>query len=78
MNTARKIALVAMVVRGGGRGGSDGGDGGDDAMAQSNARIAIVDLALEKVLTAHAHVRKGSTTKRRTEEDAASGLARKR
>jgi hypothetical protein len=78
MNTARKIALVAMVVRGGGRGGSDRGDGGDDAMAQPNTRIAIVDLALEKVLTALAHVRKGSTMKRRTEEDAASGLARKR
>ena len=78
MNTARKIALVAMVVRRGGRRGSGGGDCDDDAMAQPNARIAIVDLALEKVLTAHAHVRKGSTTKRRTEEDAASGLARKR
>ncbi|KAL3788484.1 hypothetical protein ACHAW5_002543 [Stephanodiscus triporus] len=70
MNTARKIALVAMVARGG-----RGGRCGD----KSNiATIAFVDLALEKVLTAHAHVRKGSTTKRRTEEDAASGLARKR
>jgi hypothetical protein len=37
-----------------------------------------MDLALEKVLIAHANVRKGSTTKRRTEEDAASGLVRKR
>ena len=41
-------------------------------------RIAIVDLALEKVLTAHAHIRKGNTAKRRTEEDAVSGLAKKR
>ncbi len=70
MNTARKIALVAMVAR-------DGRRSGENA-TESTARIAIVDLALEKVLTAHAHIRKGSTTKRRSEEDAASGLARKR
>ena len=72
MNTVRKMALVAMVVRDRRRSGS-----GHNA-TELNTRIAIVDLALEKVLTAHAHIRKGSTTKRRSEEDAASGLARKR
>ncbi|KAL3816849.1 hypothetical protein ACHAXA_005127 [Cyclostephanos tholiformis] len=72
LNTARKIALVAMVVRDRRQGNS-----GNNASALT-ARIAIVDLALEKVLTAHAHVRKGTTTKRRSEEDAASGLARKK
>ena len=77
MNMVCKIALVMMVMRGGGQGGSDRGNGNDDAMAQPNARFVIVDLALEKVLTAHANVREGSVTKQRTEEDAASGLARK-
>ena len=51
MNTARKLALIATVVR-------------------SNAnprmgRIAIVDLALEAVLTAPVHIKKGNTDKRR-------------
>ena len=78
MNTVHKITLVTMVVRGGGRGGSDRGNGYNDAMVQPNACIAIVNLVLEKVLTTHANVRKGSTTKQRTEEDAASGLAQKR
>ncbi len=79
MNTVHKIAFVAMVVRGRGRGGSDGGNDHNDAMAQPNAHcIVIMDLALEKVLTAQANVRKGITTKGRMEEDAASGLARKR
>jgi hypothetical protein len=78
MNTVHKITLVTMVARGGGRGGSDGGNGYNDAMVQPNACITIVDLVLEKVLTTHTNVRKGSTTKQRTEEDAASGLAQKR
>ena len=97
MNTARKIALIAMVVPiedDGQHAGSDdiNNDGKKDGVAEEDAtmttpmkssssnvrRIAIVDLALEKVLTAHAHVRKGNTAKRRTEEDAASGLAKKR
>ena len=59
----RKIALVTMVVRAREQGGIDGGNGNDDAMVQPNDHIAIADLALEKVLTAHANVRKGSTTK---------------
>ncbi len=63
MNTVHKITLVTMVMREGGRGGSDGGNGNDIAMVQPNACISIVDLALEKVLTTHANVRKGSTTK---------------
>ncbi|KAL9182360.1 hypothetical protein ACHAXT_013012 [Thalassiosira profunda] len=41
------------------------------------ARVAIVDLALEKVLEAPTHVRKGNTEKRRSEEEAASGLSKK-
>ena len=51
MNMMRKIALVTMVVRGREQEGIDEGNGNDDAIAQPNARIAIVDLALEKVLT---------------------------
>ena len=95
MNTARKIALIAMVVpiEEDGQhhaGNENNNDGKKDGVAEEDAtmttpmksgnirRIAIVDLALEKVLTAHAHVRKGNTAKRRTEEDAASGLAKKR
>ena len=46
-----KIALVTMVVRGRKQEGIDGGNGNNDAMVQPNARIAMVDLALEKVLT---------------------------
>ncbi|KAL3801771.1 hypothetical protein HJC23_001167 [Cyclotella cryptica] len=55
MNTARKLALVATVMR-----SVDNPD---------VARIAIVDLALEKVLTAPTHIRKGNTDKRRCVED---------
>jgi hypothetical protein len=51
MNMMRKIALVTMVVRGREQGGIDEGNGNDDAMVQPNARIAIVDMALENVLT---------------------------
>jgi hypothetical protein len=105
MNTARKIALIAMVVPieedvqhacndENNDGKKDGAEEEEEdatmmtpmkssssssSSSSSNIRrIAIVDLALEKVLTAHAHVRKGNTSKRRTEEDAASGLAKKR
>mmetsp|Transcript_21248 Transcript_21248/g.46114 ORF Transcript_21248/g.46114 Transcript_21248/m.46114 type:complete len:303 (+) Transcript_21248:933-1841(+) len=68
MNTARKIALVATVVR-----GRD-----DDTTGKNSgvARVVMVDLALEKVLSAPTHIRKGNTIKRRSEEEAASGLAR--
>ena len=51
MNTARKLALVATVVR-----------STDNPNA---ARIAIVDLALEAILTAPTHIKKGNTEKRR-------------
>jgi hypothetical protein len=90
MNTARKIALIAMVVTtieddDNTTGNKDDKEEEEDAptiMTPRNnttiRRIAIVDLALEKVLTAHAHIRKGNTAKRRTEEDAVSGLAKKR
>ena len=63
MNTARKIALIATVVR-----------SGEDA----TPRVLIVDLALEKVLTAPTHIRKGNTVERRSEEESASGLAKQR
>jgi hypothetical protein len=56
-----QYCLVATTVRGGDQGGSGGGNCNNDAVAQPNACIAIIDLALEKVLSAHAHVRKGST-----------------
>ncbi len=85
MNSARKIALLATVVREG-----EWRDG-EDCVGYANAnssprmmaskpsyRIAIVDLALEKVLTAPTHVRKGNTNKRRSEEDAANGLAKQK
>ena len=92
MNTARKIALIAMVVTttieddNNNTGNKDDKEEEEDAITimtpRNNTttvrRIAIVDLALEKVLTAHAHIRKGNTAKRRTEEDAACGLAKKR
>lgn len=55
MNTARKLALVATVMR--------------SADNPDKARIAIVDLALEKVLTAPTHIKKGNTDKRRCVED---------
>lgn len=89
MNTARKIALIAVVVTiEDEQHGNDDNTGEKDDKKEDTTiktprnntirRIAIVDLALEKVLTAHAHIRKGNTAKRRTEEDAASGLAKKR
>ena len=65
MNTARKIALIATVVR---------GRGDDDA----TPRVLIVDLALEKVLTAPTHIRKRNTVERRLEEESASELAKQR
>lgn len=62
MNTARKISLIATVVR------------DEDA---NTARIAIVDLCLEKVLTVETHIKKGNFEKRRSVEDTASGLSKK-
>ena len=46
MNTARKLALIATVVKGEGEEGT--------------ARVLIVDLALEKVLSVSTHKKKGS------------------
>ena len=63
MNTARKIALIATVVRGRG---------------DTTSRVLIIDLALEKVLSAPTHIRKGNTVERRSEEESASGLAKQR
>jgi tRNA splicing endonuclease len=51
MNTARKIALVATVLR--------------SSCNPNVAQIAIVDMALEAVLTAPTHIKKGNTNKRR-------------
>ena len=65
MNTARKIALIATVVRGRGRG-------------DTTPRVSIVDLALEKVLTAPTHIRNGNTVERRSEEESIIGLAKQR
>ncbi|KAL3765809.1 hypothetical protein ACHAWU_002604 [Discostella pseudostelligera] len=83
MNSARKIALLATVIRDEDVVGVD--DYVDNSPPRTTAttlkptyRIAIVDLALEKVLTAPTHVRKGNTTKRRSEEDAANGLAKRK
>ena len=92
MNSARKIALLATVVRDEMQHDEDHGEGGEDnatsspqpsprMMATSSKptyRIAIVDLALEKVLTAPTHIRKGNTNKRRSEDDAANGLAKRK
>ena len=63
MNTARKLALVATVVR--------------SADNPNVARIAIVDLALEAILTAPTHVRKGNTEKRRFVGDTSELTKRK-
>ena len=54
MNTARKLALLATVVK--------------DKNKPGVARVAIVDLALEAILTAPTHVKKGNTDKRRCVE----------
>eukprot|EP00956_Cyclotella_meneghiniana_P044313 scaffold311888_cov119-Cyclotella_meneghiniana.AAC.2 len=63
MNTARKLALVATVVR--------------SADNPNVARIAIVDLALEAILTAPTHVKKGNTEKRRFVGDTSELAKRK-
>jgi hypothetical protein len=82
MNSARKIALLATVVRDVDDGGGNGVDNSPPkTMATTSKptyRIAIVDLALEKVLSAPTHVRKGNTKKRRSEEDAANGLVKRK
>ncbi|KAL7512289.1 hypothetical protein ACHAXN_012753 [Cyclotella atomus] len=63
MNTARKLALVATVRR-----------SRDDPCV---ARIAIVDVALEAVLTAPTHIKKGNTDKRRFVGDTNELIKRK-
>ncbi len=92
MNSARKIALLATVVREEVQHEEDHGEGGEDdansspqpprmmttTSSKPSYRIAIVDLALEKVLTAPTHIRKGNTNKRRSEDDAANGLAKRK
>ena len=92
MNSARKIALLATVVREEVQHEEDHGEGGEDdansspqpprrmttTSSKPSYRIAIVDLALEKVLTAPTHIRKGNTKKRRSEDDAANGLAKRK
>lgn len=55
MNTARKLALIATVTK--------------DESEGNTARVLIVDLALEKVLTVPTHQKKGSTEKRKSEID---------
>ena len=83
MNTARKIALIATIVRkeddGSTGAGTNNNNNNDDGNARNNrvARVVIVDVALEQVLTAQTHIRKGNTTKRRSEEDTTSKLARR-
>ncbi|KAL7457901.1 hypothetical protein ACHAWC_010434 [Mediolabrus comicus] len=62
MNTARKLALIATVVR-------DEEEGGTD-------RVLIVDLALEKVLDAPTHKKKGVTEKRKSVRDTSIGLSK--
>jgi tRNA splicing endonuclease len=62
MNTARKLALIATVAK-------DEGEG-------DTARVLIVDLALEKVLSVPTHKKKGSTEKRKSEIETSSGLAK--
>ncbi len=62
MNTARKLALIATVIK-------DEEEGGI-------ARVLIVDLALEKILSVETHKKKGNTEKRRSEKESSSGLAK--
>lgn len=62
MNTARKLALIATVVKDEEKGGTD--------------RVLIVDLALEKVLDAPTHMKKGVTEKRKSVRDTSIGLSK--
>eukprot|EP00986_Skeletonema_menzelii_P001757 scaffold484_cov148-Skeletonema_menzelii.AAC.11 len=62
MNTARKLALIATVIK-------DEEEGG-------TFRVLIVDLALEKILSVQTHKKKGNTEKRRSEQETSSGLAK--
>ena len=62
MNTARKLALIATVVK-------DEEEGGTD-------RVLIVDLALEKILDAPTHIKKGVTEKRKSVRDTSIGLSK--
>jgi hypothetical protein len=63
MNTARKLALIATV-----RSSSD---------EPHVARIAVVDVALEAILTAPTHIKKGNTDKRRFVGDTNELIKRK-
>ncbi|KAL7465279.1 hypothetical protein ACHAXS_005604, partial [Conticribra weissflogii] len=71
MNTARKLALVATVIY-----------PENQVLSgfawQNSPRIAIVDLVLEKVLEVETHLKKGNTVKRRSEEEAARALDKKK
>ena len=62
MNTARKLALIATVIK--------------DEVEGGNVRVLIVDLALEKILSVETHKKKGNTEKRRSEKETSSGLAK--
>jgi tRNA splicing endonuclease len=62
MNTARKLALIATVVK-------DEEEGGTD-------RVLVVDLALEKILDAPTHMKKGVTEKRKSVRDTSIGLSK--
>jgi tRNA splicing endonuclease len=62
MNTARKLALIATVAK-------DEEEGGTN-------RVLIVDLALEKVLDAPTHIKKGVTEKRKSVRDTSIGLSK--
>jgi len=62
MNTARKLALIATVIK--------------DEEEGDTARVLIVDLALEKILSVQTHKKKGNTEKRRSEKETSSGLAK--
>ena len=62
MNTARKLALVATVIK--------------DDDEEGTVRVLIVDLALEKILSVETHKKKGNIEKRRSEKETSSGLAK--
>lgn len=67
LNTAGKLALLALVVKEDSIETTDGMKPQDPSSNKSNCKyhVAIVDLALEKVLTAQAHVRKKAKKNRK-------------
>jgi len=71
MNTARKLALVATVIH-------PETSSLSGFARQNGPKIALVDLVLEKVLEVETHLKKGNTIKRRSEEEAASALDKKK